>query len=605
MLLSNHSMAQLKFYANVSDVDVYRDDQITYSLILENASKPDSVTSVSFKDFLLISGPMESWGYAGYNGDVNNYFTFNFILKPKKSGKLLIPPSCIAVKGKIYKSNAVTIHVKKEKRSGNAPTVVTNYMGSGRKNDFKTEDHFLKRGENAEAKIREQMMLKMDLSKRSCYVGEPVVVAYKLYTKLRCDKKIIKTPSYNGFSVQDMIVPEMDYEREKLNGKEYNVYYVRKSQLYPLQPGEIMVDSAEVETLTDLINEDSRFANKDEALQFLDAFGPASLEPGDITTVNLRFNCRSSSLLVKPLPEKNKPASFKGAVGNFSIRAVVKQPSIGTDETGYLALNIKGDGNLQMITPPDIPWPQHIEPFDSKTFDQVDNQSIPLSGSRTFEYPFSCDSTGSYIIPSIQFSYFDPQKESYAVIQTEPLRIDVHQASHKPAVASEPVQAKAMLDGFIEKRGWIIFIIALLIVIGLILYVTISSKKHKAALKISVSEIDSPQPVRIMYSNPQNPFESSESCMHNDDCMQFYKFLQTDLYCFLADKLEIEPSEVTPVAIDKYLEHKNIPNEYALELKKLLDEIERQLYTPFERNEKIFEMYSKTQSITQHLNQYC
>ncbi len=606
ILLANNSIAQVKFYASISNQEVYKDDQITYSLVLENCAKPDSVTSVSFKDFKLLSGPLESWGYAGYNGDIENYFTLNFILKPKKSGKFIIPPSCIVVKGKTFKSNAITIHVKRGKRSSNIPTLITGFPGSGRKNDFRTEDHLLKKGENAEDKIRQNMLIKMELSKTSCYIGEPVVVAYKLFTKLRCDKKIIKTPSFNGLSVIDLLIPEMDYEKEKLNGKEYNVYCIRKSQLYPLQPGEINVDSAEIETSTDLINADGHFANKEDALQFLDAFGLSSLDPSDITNTNLHFTCKSSSLFVKRLPEKNKPVSFKGAVGNLKIRSVLKQSSIAVNETGFLAVSIEGNGNLQLVTSPEINWPQHLEPFDAKTFDKLDLQSVPVSGSRTFEFPFSADSIGTYTIPSVQFSYFDPAKESYNLIETQPLRIEVIPAHTKTIYQNVTLKKKSMVDGFIENRGLVVFIIALLMFTGLIIYVKISHQKpttvHTFVKKISMPFVEQ---VRINYSNPQNPFESSTHCLYNDECQQFYKLLQTDLKNFLADKMEVFPSEVHPLIIDKFLEKKNVPNEFAIELNKLMEEIEWQLYTPFVRNEKMLQLYSKAQSVTQHLNQYC
>ncbi len=606
LFMAPQVMGQLKFYASISDQDIYKDDKVTYSLILENAPKPDSVTSVTFKDFLLISGPLESWGYAGYNGDIDNYFTLNFILKPRKSGTLVIPSSCIAVNGKIIKSNPVTIHVKKEKRPANAATVVTNFPGDIRTDFFKTEDHILKKGENAEDKVRRNMLLKMEISKKSCYVGEPVLVAYKLCTKLRSDRKIIKTPSFNGFSVVDLLIPENDYEREKVNGKDYNVYYIRKAQLYPLQAGEIIVDSAEVETLTDMINAESHFASKEDALQFLDAFGPSSLDPSDIITTSTLINCRSSLLTVKPLPEKNKPLSFKGAVGNFSIRAALKQSVIHINETGFIAVTIKGAGNLQMITCPDIQWPLHVESFDSKTYDETDMQTVPVSGSRTFEFPFSVDSTGTYNIPPVQFSYFDPGKETYSIIQTEPLRIDVQPALKTNISAARMAKTKALLDGLIEKRGLIVCIIALLIVSGLFVYVKLTGSKTVVVKK---SEIPKPvvaqEQLRTRYSNSQNAFASAESCLHNDDCMQFYRLLYADLKNFLADKMEIFPSEITSLTIEKYLEYKNVPNEISLELKKLLEEIEWQLYTPFEKNEKLFQMYSRAQSVSQHLHQYC
>jgi hypothetical protein len=51
------------------------------------------------------------------------------------------------------------------------------------------------------------MQLKLQTSKTSCYVGEPIVATYKLYTRLKSESKLSKTPSFNGFSVIDLQPP--------------------------------------------------------------------------------------------------------------------------------------------------------------------------------------------------------------------------------------------------------------------------------------------------------------------------------------------------------------------------------------------------------------
>jgi len=56
---------------------------------------------------------------------------------------------------------------------------------------------FLKPGENAADKIQKDLFIKLDVSKTSCYVGQPIIVSFKLYTRLRSESTITDAPSFN------------------------------------------------------------------------------------------------------------------------------------------------------------------------------------------------------------------------------------------------------------------------------------------------------------------------------------------------------------------------------------------------------------------------
>jgi len=52
------------------------------------------------------------------------------------------------------------------------------------------------------------------------------------------------------------------------------------------------------------------------------------------------------------------------------------------------------------------------------------------------------------------------------------------------------------------------------------------------------------------------------------------------------------------------MDKRNISNDTVLQLQRLLQEIEWQLYTPFERNERMKELYNNAQDIIQLINTY-
>ncbi len=108
------------------------------------------------------------------------------------------------------------------------------------------------------------------------------------------------------------------------------------------------------------------------------------------------------------MPTENKPESFRGAVGDFSVSASLEKNKFTTDDAGTLKLTITGKGNIQLINAPAINWPDGIDGYDAKVKDNVDRKKVPMQGSKTFSYPFTVSKAGNYTIDSIAFSYFDP-----------------------------------------------------------------------------------------------------------------------------------------------------------------------------------------------------
>jgi len=87
-----------------------------------------------------------------------------------------------------------------------------------------------------------------------------------------------------------------------------------------------------------------------------------------------------------------------------------------------------------------------------------------------------------------------------------------------------------------------------------------------------------------------------------DNCTDFYSLLNTELKNYLSHKLRVDPSEINTKNIAAIMDKKNISNDTALQLQQLLQEIEWQLYTPFERNEKMNTLYQNAHDIIQQVN---
>src|ERR1700712_429431 len=64
-----------------------------------------------------------------------------------------------------------------------------------------SKNSILQPGEDSIKKIRENIFVTSVISKRHCFLGEPVLLTVSLYSALQSTSKIAKAPSFAGFGV--------------------------------------------------------------------------------------------------------------------------------------------------------------------------------------------------------------------------------------------------------------------------------------------------------------------------------------------------------------------------------------------------------------------
>lgn len=590
--VSEYTNAQVNFTTTTFPSIINKDDSFNYRIIFANADTVGPLSKPDLHNFIILSGPKRLDELKKLDGKLMRYAILEYHLKPKIAGNYIIDPLFATINYKKYKSNAVSIIV-------NDPTV-----GEASRPDI--SDYIFHKGENLADKIKKNMVLRLEVDKKSCYVGEPIIAKIKLYARLKNRSTENYKSSFNGFSVTDIISPDSTPQtRGKLNNREYNISTMRMAQLYPLQAGLINLESAQLETVLTFVKE--AYAQFKDSLVVYDDFVNARLQPGDEIEQTATLKSEPIDINVKPLPEKNKPASFKGSVGSFQIIAGLQKPLLSTDETGRLSVTIIGSGNMLLLTAPDINWPNGIESFDPKFSENIAGTTVPISGSKKFEYSFSVNDSGHFIIPAINFSFFDPVSEDYKTVSTDPIAFQVSKADGKPMDLSHfnIVNNKpSFLNSIFNHRSWIIIFIAVVMFSGLFMWVINDKQSAKTKLLPVVKEEDAAM-IRIVEAsavNQQNVFSKTETCMNQDDCFGFYTLLNTELKNYLVHKFSFDPNAINSNTIETLMDKKGIANDIALKLFRLMQQIEWQLYTPFERNEKMNELYSEAHEIVQLIN---
>ena len=466
---------QAKFSTTVSSREIGKDDYLQVEFSVENASTVDQFTPPSFNGFQVMQEPSQSSETNVINGHVSQKQGLTYTLKPLKTGKFVIGGASALVDGKKIESNPVTITVTTASTVNKGNNGNNNGSGNNPFNPFPQlswpgfqgaepqavdQEYAIRPGENVKEKIRKNLFVKVQVDKTSCYVGEPIVATYKLYSRVRSESRVTKHPSLNGFSVYDMIDPGTDASSvEKLNGRSYIVHIIRKAQLIPLQAGTIDLDPVEVENTVHFVEVGKRGSRGGDGATdpFEQLFGENSA--GREVQENATVATQPLAIMVKPLPDENKPVDYTGAVGKFSIRSALVNRNINAEDEADLKVTVSGSGNLTVVSAPQVHWPSGIEAFDPTAKEEVNKAVAPLSGTKTFDYLFTTRDPGHYTIPPVSLSYFDPASRVYKKIQSDPLAFEVLPAAKKKALPAGVVAAgadqdeglKALIDRHLES----------------------------------------------------------------------------------------------------------------------------------------------------------
>jgi len=163
-----------------------------------------------------------------------------------------------------------------------------------------------------------------------------------------------------------------------------------------------------------------------------------TLVDSDPVTVNIR-----------PLPETGRPESFNGAIGQFTLDPpVLSTNRLRTGDLLTLTLVMRGQGNLERVTPPAVPaapeWqvlPPGREP--------VPPAVIRQRGFAVFEYRLVPMADSITATPRIPFSTFNPQTGRYEDSTIQPLTIEIEPGTAPPASLGQRTftEARALLLG--------------------------------------------------------------------------------------------------------------------------------------------------------------
>ncbi len=225
------------------------------------------------------------------------------------------------------------------------------------------------------------------------FQGEQVLYSLRFYRALDPFGRIeYKAPTFNG-AWSEAVPGQTDYATEAA-GRSYLVTEL-KHVLFPTVAGEVVIDPARL------------------------------VLPGDfLGAPGVEIASDPVTLDVQPLPA-GAPASFQGAVGQFTMQSEVSASDVKVGDAITQRVAIAGAGNVGQITDPlwatDPAW----RAFDSKATTDSEFQNGKLAGERRIERALVPTQPGQLTVPGAEFSYFDPAAGQYRTLSSEPVELAV------------------------------------------------------------------------------------------------------------------------------------------------------------------------------------
>jgi hypothetical protein len=413
-------------------------------------------------------------------------------------------------------------------------------------------------------------------SRSEVYVGEPVVVSSKVYSKARITDVANYEPlSINGLAYKTDLFKNLDnlqVEREQIERINFQTIKLSENLIIPQEAGEITCSPFVIN-----IGYQGNFFFSDYA----------------------RIESGSTKIKVLPLPD-NAPDGFNGAVGKYTISYTCDHKELKEGDIFIIKTKIEGKGNLHLISTPELILPDGFEQYG----DPVKKEKVTIGanggeGVINIEYTIQALAGGEYEWTPFEFAHFNPFEKSYKKAQLPELNLTIAKSEFSVQTEASNIkrdidiksdglryistEQNPVSDNFIISNYWYWILLILLPLLGLGLgkftasriknsdQIT-TSKFSKKASKLALKEM-----------------AKANELWNSNDFKAFAIESHAVLYQFIARKLKCKPSELSKEKITLLFSHNTSDDSIKNELLALIDKLEFIKYgsSAFTKNENI------------------
>lgn len=317
------------------------------------------------------------------NGKIQNLHSYSFYYRyiPLAEGKYQLPSQSIKVANRSFATPAFEITVIK---GANPPPKAD-----------RQEDYYSPWGGN---RLEGSTYFGVESERNRAYIGQPVIVSYYLYTdQMVRSFNLEDERDFGGYGKSIYEQPQsLDYQVVSVQGSRFQRALIKRIAIIPNQAGRLQLPQ---------LRGTARVYN----------FGYLSKE----------IVSSDKYLEVIALPSTGTPKNFLGAVGSFQVSEELNSKEISLGEAISYQLKISGKGNFNHFANPQFAGSsaQISSPV------AMEKLNAGIEGYRKLYYTIIPTEKGSFEIPRLEFSWFDPALGAYQSFRSKPQTIKVKSAN--------------------------------------------------------------------------------------------------------------------------------------------------------------------------------
>ena len=363
-------------------------------------TRKGTITPPNFEKFIVVSGPYQSSQTQIINGRMSSQRSIAYEIVAQEEGVFTLPPARMKVSGQELESNRLKITVK---------------AGA-------------KRNSRAERNAKESFNVRILASKKSVYVGEPIVLKFRatLFDPVR-DLSIIQAPNFENV-LQQQLEFKQESTREVVGNKMATVLDFDKRLILPNKPGTLGGQELKISGQVQVPTGRRDFFNMP-----LTKFVP------QVATAKI------PAVKIKPLPE-GAPEDFQGGVGELKLVREISRKEVSGSESVTIKLRVEGAGNFNTLEVPELIQPEGFDVYDPKYNENIRYSERGIRGYKEYEYLLVPQYRGSFVVPEMQWSYFNTRTERYETISIAADTLNVE----NPALSG--VQENSDLEGAVKRE---------------------------------------------------------------------------------------------------------------------------------------------------------
>jgi hypothetical protein len=570
-----------------------------FQVVFESNAEGRNFQAPSFEGFNVVGGPFTSTSSSiqMVNGSISRTTrnSYTYALQAVQEGTFRIGSASLTVNGDKVSSEPFEIKVLPYDGSSasSGGGGVSSNQGQSQQNT------------NDPQVSGKDLFLRCIPSKKSVYVGEQVVLTYKLYTKVPVSSvSLSKVPSYAGFWTKDISDNNgtLKQSSEYVNGIEYTTAEIQKVIIVPQRSGKFTIDPMTMECVAQIRTQ----RNNNRSMDPFEAFFNDPFFNRNITNVQKELSSQSLGIEAKPLPENNKPNSFAGAVGNYKFTSSIDKTELSTNEAVTVTLTVSGSGNIELLQMPEPVFPPDFEVYDPKITTSTDVNSQGMTGTKKAEYLAIPRRAGSFSIPPVEFSYFNPSSESYQTLYSEPYELSVvkgketegdggvyasnqedikYLGSDVRHIMNDDAKLKPKHTTFFASPTYFAILLGLLIVFVALLFIL----KKRAEMAKDTAANRNRKADKVARGRLKNAYQHLKA----KDQDKFYVEMSQALWGYIADKLGIERSKLSMDTVSETMKGKNVPDELTQQFVDTLNSCEFARFAPGSAEEKMDDLYQR------------